>query len=171
MELQQQVQGMGNQLASLEASLKASDAQVSSLRQEVASSGNSGPPIFKVNGREVNGGASANLPKGFYYSLADQAPAGEAAQEAAPQPHDQSNDSAESNPGAAAPQSGIGSSIPVQLQSTIISSQGQGLSNEREQKLDEALLAGEGSEAIASGSTSHSRAVQPGMQVCGMWFT
>ena len=76
---------MGDQLASLEASLKASDAQAGSLRQELASSGN-GPPVFKVNGRELNGSTSANLPKGYYYTLADLAPAGKAAQEAAPQP-------------------------------------------------------------------------------------
>ena len=50
------------------------------------------------------------------------------------------------------------------MQSTDISRQDQGLSTEQEQKLEEALLVGEGSEAVASGNTSQSRAVQPGMQ-------
>jgi len=52
-DLQQQVQGMGDQLASLEASLKASDKQAGSLQQELASVGNAGPdpPAMKVTNR------------------------------------------------------------------------------------------------------------------------
>ena len=73
-DLQQQVRGMSDQLASLEASLMASDDQAGRMRQELASF-NNGPPTFKVNGTHMNGGAtSANLPKGYYYTLADVAP-------------------------------------------------------------------------------------------------
>jgi len=52
-DLQQQVQGMGDQLASLEASLQASDKQAGSLQQELASLGNAGPdpPAMKVTNR------------------------------------------------------------------------------------------------------------------------
>jgi len=52
-DLQQQVQGMGDQLASLEASLQASDNQAGSLQQELASLGNAGPdpPAMKVTNR------------------------------------------------------------------------------------------------------------------------
>ena len=54
-DLQQQVQGMGDQLASLEASLQASDSQAGSLQQELASLGNAGPdpPAMKVTNRSV----------------------------------------------------------------------------------------------------------------------
>lgn len=53
MDLQQQVQGMGDQLASLEASLQASDKQAGSLQQELASLGNArpDPPAMKVTNR------------------------------------------------------------------------------------------------------------------------
>ena len=52
-DLQQQVQGMGDQLASLEASLQASDKQAGSLQQELASLGDAGPdpPAMKVTNR------------------------------------------------------------------------------------------------------------------------
>lgn len=97
---------MSEQLASLEASLTASDAQAGSLRQELASFGN-GPPTFKVNGTQMNGSASANLPKGYFYTLADLAPAGAAAQESTAQQQSQSAEPAEesdASPGVAASQ-------------------------------------------------------------------
>ncbi|KAL0025381.1 hypothetical protein WJX79_002338 [Trebouxia sp. C0005] len=84
-DLQQQVQGMGDQLASLEASLQASDKQAGSLQQELASLGNAGPnpPAMKVNGRVLNGASSHNLPQGYYYTLTDAPSAAEASQAAA----------------------------------------------------------------------------------------
>lgn len=84
-DLQQQVQGMGDQLASLEASLQASDKQAGSLQQELASSGNTGsdPPIMKVNGRVLNGASTHNLPQGYYYTLTDAPLTAEASQAAA----------------------------------------------------------------------------------------
>lgn len=86
---------MSDQLASLEASLMTSDAQAGRMRQELASFSN-GPPTFKVNGTHMNGGAtSANLPKGYYYTLADMAPASSAPQESSAQQQPQSGETAE----------------------------------------------------------------------------
>ena len=52
---------MGDQLASLEASLQASDKQAGSLQQELASLGNAGPdpPSMKVTNRSC---CEANIP-------------------------------------------------------------------------------------------------------------
>lgn len=73
---------MGDQLASLEASLMASDKQAGSLQQELASLGNAGPtpPAMKINGRVLNGASTGNLPKGHFYTLTDRAAAAEASQ-------------------------------------------------------------------------------------------
>lgn len=73
---------MGDQLASLEASLLASDKQAGSLQQELASLGNAGPnpPAMKINGRVLNGASTGNLPKGHFYTLTDRAAAAEASQ-------------------------------------------------------------------------------------------
>ena len=176
MDLQQQVQGMGAQLTSLEASLKASDAQAGSLRQELASLGNSGPPTFKVNGTEMNGSASANLPKGYYYTLADQAPASAAAQEGIAWEQSQSGVPAEGSgsPGVAAShQSGDRVVVPDEMHSTAstadASTAGPILSSDQDNRRDEALLVGDGKGALGQSSDSSStqqRAAQPGMVLC-----
>ena len=151
-DLQQQVRGMSEQLASLEASLMASDAQAGSLRQELASLSN-GPPTFKVNGTGLNGGASANLPKGYYYTLADLSPAGPAAQESAAPQQPESVDPAEgrgSAPGAAASQSEGDVVVPEEQHNTASTADasipGPGLGREQEKRPDEmaASRSGEG---------------------------
>ena len=77
-ELQQQVEGMSSQLSSLEASLRASDQQIGSLQQEVASLGNPASPVAMVT---VNGKHPPNLPKGAFFEAADLTPEEEAGQE------------------------------------------------------------------------------------------
>ena len=118
-DLQQQVRGMSEQLASLEASLNASDAQAGTLRQELASFGN-GPPTFKVNGTEMNGSASANLPKSYYYTLADLAPASSAAEQSTAQEQSRSAEPAEGSgsPEAASSQPGDDVAVPGEEQNT-----------------------------------------------------
>ena len=139
-DLQQQVRGMSEQLASLEASLTVSDAQAGSLRQQLASFGN-GPPTFKVNGTHMNGSASANLPKGYYYTLADPAPAGAAAQESTAQQQPQSTGSAERSgpsPGVAASQLEGDVVVPGEQQNTAAtadaSTSDPGVGSEQEQR-------------------------------------
>ncbi|DBB05029.1 TPA: hypothetical protein ACH3X3_010299 [Trebouxia sp. C0006] len=107
-DLQQQVQGMGDQLASLEASLQASDKQAGSLQQELASLGNArpDPPAMKVNGRVLNGASTHNLPQGYYYTLTDAPPAAEASQAAAAAAGGQGGTSAQPQPLASSPDGG-----------------------------------------------------------------
>ena len=156
---------MGDQLASLEASLKASDAQAGNLRQELASLGPDDSAGLRVNGQALNGSSVVNLPKGYYYTLADAAPAEDAAQ----QPTSQSQSvllsaesiEKESGPGDAFPQAGDGNTSSR----SEAALQGQTLSGAEEQVLDQALLEGDGSETVrqSSDGSSQQRAAQPGV--------
>ena len=171
MDLQQQVQGMGDQLASLEASLKASDAQAGTLRQQLASLGNNGPQAFKVNGQHMNGSSSPNLPKGYYYTLADLSPVGEAAEGAAAQEQPQSAELTEDDSslgtaslpgeGVSATEEAPGRASPA---SSSASASTAGRTEEEEREVNEASYVGEGSEDVSQSSSSSSqpRAAQPG---------
>lgn len=170
-DLQQQVQGMGAQLASLEASLKASDAQAGNLQQQLASLGNTGPQAFKVNGQHMNGSASPNLPKGYYYTLADLAPASAPAQEAAAQKEPPSAELAEEGSGTevAAAESEEHASITEEMLSTASAGSANastaGRSEEEEKELNKAPAQSDGNGAVSQSSSSsiQQRAAQPGI--------
>lgn len=161
---------MGDQLASLEASLKASDAQAGTLQQQLASLSNTGPQAFKVNGQHMNGSASPNLPKGYYYTLADLAPASAPAQEAAAQEEPLSAELTEQGGGTevAASESGEGLSVSQEMRSTAsvgnADASTAGRSQEEEQELSEASTEsdGEGTVSPRSSSSIQPRAAQPG---------
>lgn len=168
---------MGDQLESLEASLKASDAQAGKLRQELVSLSNTGPPTFKVNGHEMNGSTSPNLPKGYYYTLADLAPAGAAAQEAEAQEQSQRPDLSENESSL---ESGEGMSVPEGVLSTASAgSTSTTGSNEQEKALDDAASpVGDAAAAdhSPSSSSTQQRAAQPGtcsacLNTCSHWLS
>lgn len=153
---------MSEQLASLEASLTASDAQAGSLRQELASFGN-GPPTFKVNGTEMNGSASANLPKGYYYTLADLSPAGPAAQESTAQQQPQSAEPAEGSdatPEVAASQSEDNVVVPEEQHNTASTADAStpGPENSEQEKRPYGMAASQPEEGSAITADVHSAA-------------
>ena len=162
---------MGDQLTSLEASLKASDKQASSLQQELASFGNTGPQPMKINGKDLNGASTSSLPKGYYYRLADMPPAVEASQEAALTPENGDSTEllartqADSNSSvglSSVPDSDVGD---VTSEGYNANSGSQSSGQAQGQDVDGIALSGQssGMEGKQSSVSSDTRAIQPGV--------
>ncbi|DBA77152.1 TPA: hypothetical protein ACH3X1_009725 [Trebouxia sp. C0004] len=183
-DVQQQVQGMGDQLASLEASLQASDKQAGSLQQELASLGDAGPdpPAMKVNGRILNGASTHNLPQGYYFTLTDAPVAAEAFQAAAAdggggisaQPQrlaslpDAEEDTQTDLLGDRAPLASSSSQPPTSSRvesQTTESTEPDGAQQQQRPQEDGVLESGRGqSQSSGNAGSSEMRASQPGMQ-------